>query len=55
MAGGPGTAYTAAEKAAGAAPNQQLTQDDPLPQTIYKVDAKHGAPILVTIPLRIGE
>jgi hypothetical protein len=54
LADGAGVAYTAAEKAAGANPSQQLTQDDPLPQTIYRVDSQPGAPVLVTIPLRIA-
>lgn len=52
MAGGAGTAYTPAEKSAGA--GQLLTQEDPLPQTVFRVNSKPGAPVLVNIPLRIA-
>ena len=55
MAGGAGTAYTEAEKMAGADPSHQLTQDDPLPQTIYRVVTKAGDPVLISVPLRIGQ
>jgi hypothetical protein len=55
LVGGAGKAYTKAEQAAGADPKQRLTQDDPLPQTIYHVAAKPGDPLLVTVPLRIGK
>ena len=54
MADGAGKAYTPAEKAAGATSGTLLTKDDPLPQTIYRVDARPGAPVLVNIPLRIA-
>lgn len=30
----------------------QLTEDDPLPQTVYRVTVKKGNPLLVTVPLR---
>jgi hypothetical protein len=49
-----GRPYTAAEKAA-AAGSQLLTSSDPVPQTMYKVSAKPGDPVLVTLPLRIGK
>ena len=55
MADGAGKTYTQAEKAAGADPSQQLTQDDPLPQTIYRVAAKPGDPVLITVPLRSAQ
>ena len=35
----------------GAEP-EQLTDDDPLPQTVYRSAIKRGAPLLVTVPLR---
>jgi hypothetical protein len=55
LAGGAGTAYTEAEKMAGADPSHQLTQGDPLPQTIYRVVTRPGDPVLITVPLRIGQ
>lgn len=45
--------YSLAEKAAGAAATGKLTQDDALPQSIYRVDGKAGKPLLVTVALRI--
>ncbi len=45
-----GKAYTGAEKDAGAG-KSQLTHDDPVPQTMYRVDAKPGAPLLVEFRL----
>lgn len=51
---GVGTPYTGAEKAAGLDPKTQLTQEDPLPQTIYRVGGKPGAPILVSFALKLG-
>ena len=35
----------------GAEP-EQLTDDDPLPQTVYRLAIKRGATLLVTVPLR---
>jgi hypothetical protein len=49
--GGEGTAYTTAELKAGKG-EAQLTQDDPLPQTIYHVITKPDAPfLLLSVPL----
>ena len=31
---------------------QQLTQEDPLPQTVYRATIRRGAALLVTVPLR---
>ncbi len=45
--------YSLAEKDAGAAATGKLTQDDALPQSIYRVDGKAGKPLLVTVALRI--
>jgi hypothetical protein len=54
LIGGAGQAYTRAEKAA-ANSSQKLTQDDPLPQTIYRVAAKPGDPLMVKVPLKISQ
>jgi hypothetical protein len=32
-----------------------LTQEDELPQTLYRVIAKRGDPLLITVSLRIGK
>jgi hypothetical protein len=47
-----GKAYTAAEKAAGAG-LRPLTQADPVPHTLYQVEAKSGDPLLVKVRLPI--
>lgn len=51
--GNSGGKYSLAEKAAGGSATEVLTQDDPLPQSIYRVDGKVGKPTLVTVGLRI--
>jgi hypothetical protein len=51
--GGSGTAMNKAEKAARSG-NKILTQDDSLPQTIYRILTKPNQPLLVTIPLTIS-
>lgn len=53
MIDGAGKAYTRVEKEAGA--GRVLTQDDDLPQTLFRVSAGPGAPVLVTLPLKIGK
>lgn len=45
--------WSPSEQAAGAGAGGKLTQDDPLPQSIYRVDPKSGKPVLVTVALRI--
>ena len=55
MEGGAGAAYTTAEQAAGANSTKRLTQDDPLPQTIFRIAVKPGKPLLVKLPLKIGD
>lgn len=50
---GAGRAITKAEKAA-AAGKGNLTQDDSPPQTIYRIQAKPGQPLLLTLPLPIS-
>ena len=52
MADGAGKAWTQAEKEAGASATRQLTQEDPAPQTIYRVAVKPGSPVLVNVGLR---
>ena len=54
MAGGSGKTWTQAEQEAGANGTRQLTQDDPGPQTIYRVAVKPGSPLLVNVGLRYG-
>ena len=54
LAGGAGKTWTKAEQEAGASGLRYLTQDDPAPQTIYRVAAKPGAPLLVKVGLRYG-
>jgi hypothetical protein len=55
LVGGAGKPYTKAEKDAGQEGARILTQEDAMPQTLYHVVGKPGAPLLVTIPLRIGK
>ena len=52
MAGGAGQTMTEKEQAAGANSSQQLTQDDPAPQTVYRVAIKPNDPVIVSVPLR---
>lgn len=52
---GVGRVYTTAEQAAGGSPTNRLTQEDPLPQTIFRVAVKPGKPLLVKLPLGIGK
>lgn len=52
LSGGAGKAWTRAEKEAGADGTRQLTQEDPGPQTIYRVAVKPDQPILVNVGLR---
>jgi hypothetical protein len=49
-----GQPYTMAEKKAGAREGQ-LTADDPLPQTMYRVDCKPGATVLLQLPVKIAK
>lgn len=44
--------YTAAEEKAGADAKQLLTEDDPLPQRLYRVPSRPGVPLLVRLRLR---
>ncbi len=55
MAGGAGKTWTKAEQEAGAGGTRQLTQEEPGPQTIYRVAVKADAPLLVKVGLRYGK
>jgi len=47
-----GTTYTKAEMTAGASVTSLLSNNDPPPQTIYRVSSKPGDPALITISLQ---
>jgi hypothetical protein len=49
-----GKTYTIAEKEAGTERVRLLTHDEPLPQTMYHVEAQPGNPLLLSVPLRIA-
>lgn len=55
LAGGAGKTRTKAEQEAGASGLRYLTQEDPEPQTIYRVAVKPGAPLLVKVGLRYSK
>jgi hypothetical protein len=54
MIGGAGKSYTKAEKEAGVE-GRLLTQEDELPQTLYRIVAKPGSPLVIAVPLRISK
>ncbi|MCX6591166.1 MAG: DUF4384 domain-containing protein [Acidobacteria bacterium] len=54
MEGGSGQTLSPAEKASGGDSSKLLTRDDPLPQTMYRVRSKPGEPLLVKVPIRMG-
>jgi hypothetical protein len=55
LVGGAGKAWTPAEQQAGADATRVLTQDDPPPQSIYRVvGAAAGEPIMAKVELRYG-
>ena len=47
--------YTKAEKAAATDRTRLLTHDEPLPQTMYRLETKPGEPMLLNIPLKIQQ
>ena len=51
LAEGSGTLYTKAEHEAAGTSARLLAYDEPVPQTMYRIDAKKGDPLVVTIPL----
>lgn len=52
LAGGAGQTMTEKEQAAGTSSSQELTRDDPAPQTVYRLAIKPNDPIIVSVPLR---
>jgi hypothetical protein len=53
LSGGAGKTWTQAEQQAAASGGTRiLTQEDPPPQTVYRVAAKPGEPLMVTVRLR---
>jgi hypothetical protein len=55
MVGGAGKAWTNAEKEAGSMGSARvLTQEEPAPQTVFRVASKSKNTFLVTVPLRYG-
>jgi hypothetical protein len=54
LEGGAGLPYTKTEKSAGGDGSRMLTQTDPLPQTVVRLNTKPGNPALVKILLRIA-
>ena len=56
MVGGTGTPWTKVEMAASASGSARiLTQEEPAPQTIYRIGTKSKNTVLVTVPLRYGK
>ena len=55
LVGGPGQAWTDKEKLAGGDHAATMTQDDALPQTLYRVNVKPGNAVLVQVPLKIKQ
>lgn len=52
LTGGAGKAWAQTEQTAAADGTRLLTQDDPPPQTVYRVAVKPGAPMTVQVRLR---
>ncbi len=48
-----GRPYTKAEKQAATLQTRLLAHDEPLPQTLYRLEAKPGEALLLSVPLRI--
>jgi Domain of unknown function (DUF4384) len=53
MAGGAGRAYSAAEYEAGRSATRLLTQEEPLPQTLYRLEATARKPTMLKLPLPV--
>ncbi len=53
LEGGAGKPYTKAEQSVGSQPAKTLSQDDALPQTVFRVAMKSGKPLVVKLPLKI--
>ena len=50
---GAGTTWTNAEQLAGGTQGRALTQEEPTPQTIYRLNVKPGSPLLINLALRV--
>ena len=48
-----GQSYTKTEKEAGGVGTRQLTQDDPFPQTVYRVKTRAKEPMLINLSLSV--
>ena len=55
LEGGAGQTYTRSEQAAGTNKKKRLTADDPPPQTLFRVAAKPGKPLMIKLPLKISK
>jgi hypothetical protein len=55
MTDGVGTVMTEKEQAAGANAATELTQDDPVPQTVYRLAIKPDNPIVISVPMRFRQ
>ena len=54
LSGGEGKAWTKAEQEAAANSTRLLTQEDPPPQTVYRVVAKESEPLMFKVQLRFS-
>ena len=55
LAGAEGQTWTDKESEAGANRTTTLTQEDALPQTLYRLSVKPGSTVLVEVPLKIKQ
>jgi hypothetical protein len=53
--GGLGQTITQEEQSAGSNARTELSQDDPVPQTVMRVAIKPDAALLVNVPLKFGK
>jgi hypothetical protein len=52
---GDNSSWTSEEKDAGRVSGRSLTQDEPSPQTIYRVTIQPGSPFMVSVPLSASQ
>lgn len=55
MNGGAGQVMTPVEQSAAQQDSVLLTQEDPAPQTVFRLAAKPGNPLLITVPLKFAK
>lgn len=55
LEGGAGQTYTRSEQAAGTDKRKRLNSNDPPPQTLFRVAAKPGKPLMLKLPLKIAK